>query len=390
MTEKLYYDDPYICEAEGNINEITQKDNKYIVVLDKTPFYPEGGGQPNDLGTIDNIKVEYVYEEEDTIYHVLSEKPLNIHVKCKVDFERRRDHIQQHSGEHLLSAAFFKLYKGVNAGFHMGEEYVTIDIDMRDLTEEMIKKAELEANSYLYRNEEVKTYFLTKEEALKLPLRKEIKANGIIRIVQMGNMDYSACCGTQVRRTGEVGIIKILKSEKYKSMTRIYFVCGERALKDYIRKQYILTELGRSLSTDENGIIKIVKNQNDEILNLKKQLIDLNLSLSKVEAKELIKNSGDKYIVKLYENKNFEYVQNLYEYLKDEGLVIIIGSLIDKKLLYAHNGSLAVDCGKTFKEMLKQYEGKGGGNPKRAQAAFDSEEKMIKFAEYLAEIKIKG
>ncbi|MDP4179202.1 MAG: DHHA1 domain-containing protein, partial [Bacillota bacterium] len=275
---------------------------------------------------------------------------------------------------------------GVNAGFHMGADYVTIDIDIKDLTEEMIKKAEIEANSYLYRNEEIKTYFLTKEEALKLPLRKEIKAEGRIRIVQMGTVDYSACCGTPVNRTGEVGIIKILKSEKYKGMTRIYFVCGKRALSDYIKKQDILTELGRSLSTDENGIIKIVNNQNEEIFNLKKQLIELNKGLAKIEAAELVKNSLNKKVIKLYEDKNFDYVQNVYECLKDDELILIIGSLSDKKLIYAQNGSFSVDCGKIYKEKVKQFGGKGGGNSKRAQAAFENAEDIKKFAEILNEI----
>ena len=212
MTKKLFYDDPYICEAECEVEDIIKKDDKFEVVLKSTPFYPEGGGQPSDTGFMDNIRVEYVHEENDVIYHVMSEKPSKSLVKCKVDFERRVYHIQQHSGEHLMSAAFFKLYKVSNAGFHLGTDYVTIDIEMQDITAEMIRKIEVEANSYIFRNEPVKTYFLSKEEALKLPLRKEIKAEGIIRMVQMGeSIDYSACCGTQVNRTGEVGIIKIIK-----------------------------------------------------------------------------------------------------------------------------------------------------------------------------------
>ena len=140
MTEKLFYLDPYISEAECKVESIINKDDKYEIILESTPFYPEGGGQPSDTGYIDDIRVEYVYEKDEVIYHVTSKKPNNSLVKCKVDMERRIDHTQQHSGEHLMSAAFFKLYKVSNAGFHLGEEYVTIDIELKDISQGMMRR----------------------------------------------------------------------------------------------------------------------------------------------------------------------------------------------------------------------------------------------------------
>lgn len=388
MTEKLFYKDPYICEAQCEVEYVTEKDGKYEVVLKSTPFYPEGGGQPSDLGFIDNIRVEYVYENEDIIYHVTSEKPVNNIVNCKVDYERRVDHIQQHSGEHLLSAAFFKLYKGVNAGFHMGNEYVTLDIDMKDLTEGMIKAAEMEANSYIYRDEEVKTYFLDKEEALKLPLRKAIKAEGTIRMVQMGeSIDYSACCGTQVRRTGEVGIIKIVKSEKYKGMTRIYLKCGLRALKDYISKHDMVSELARGFSVEEKDVADKVKAQTEEISNLKKQIGGLYTKIASQEAEALIEKADEGYITVEYEQDGFDFIEKIYEVLKDKDYILILSSLKDKKMLFAQNGSFKIDCGKIFKESLKQFNGRGGGNAKRAQAAFQDEVSIRNFEKFLIKEK---
>ncbi len=384
MTKKLFYDDPYICEAECEVEDIIEKDNKFEVVLKSTPFYPEGGGQPADTGFIDNIRVEYVHEENDIIYHVMGEKPSSKSVKCKVDFERRVDHIQQHSGEHLMSAAFFKLYKVSNAGFHLGIDYVTIDIEMQDITVEMIRKVEAEANSYIFRNEPVKTYFLSKEEALKLPLRKEIKAEGLIRMVQMGeSIDYSACCGTQVNRTGEVGIIKIIKWEKNKGMTRVYIKCGWRALKDYQIKHDYVTEIARGFSVEDSGIIEKIKGQNEAIEELRKQVSNLYSKIASKEAEALIESSDTKFIISKYNEEGFDFLDKLYEKLKDTEAILILTSIKDKKLILAQNGSFDFECGKLFKEKLKEFDGRGGGNAKRAQASFQDATSMESFAEYL-------
>lgn len=387
MTEKLFYKNSYICEAECEVEDIIEKGDSYEVILKSTPFYPEGGGQPCDLGTIDNIKVKYVYEEDDIIYHVLKEKPEGKFVMCKVDYDRRLDHIQQHSGEHLLSAAFFKLFKIVNAGFHLGEDYVTIDMLFKDMTEEMIWEIENEVNKYIYRNEPISTYFLTKEEALKLPLRKGIKAEGKIRIVQMGEAtDFSACCGTHVVRTGEVGIVKIIKYENYKGMTRIYFKCGLRALKDYQEKQVCITNLTRSLSVEASGISNVINNQRNEIAELKRKLSDLYGNLAKREADKLLSNSESRFIIATYEEEGFKFLEKLYDELKDKGYILILGSLKDKKLILAHNGSFNFKCGNLFKEKLKDFGGKGGGNDKRAQASFEVESSIKNFIEYLREV----
>lgn len=385
-TQKLFYKDPYLCEAECEVEDIIEKDGKYEIILKSTPFYPEGGGQPSDIGYMDGIKVEYVYEKDDVIYHVMYSKPNNRIVYCKADLDRRIDHNQQHSGEHLMSAAFFKLYNAANAGFHLGEDYVTMDIEIKDMTEEMIKRAEMEANYYVFRNESVKTYFLTKEEAEKLPLRKAIKAEGTIRMVQMGeNLDYSACCGTQVKRTGEVRIIKVVKWEKNKGMTRIYIKCGLRAFKDYVTKNDYVTEIARGFSVEDGEILNKIKSQNEEINNLKKRISILYSSIAHNEAQDLIGNTKDQYIIKEYNEEGFDFLDKLYEYLKNEKYMVVLSSLKDNRLLFAHDGSFHVECGKLFKEKLKEFNGRGGGNAKRAQANFHDVNSMRSFTEYLKE-----
>ncbi|GKU24842.1 alanyl-tRNA editing protein [Clostridium folliculivorans] len=384
MTEKLFYKDPYICEADCEIERILDKGDKFEIVLKSTPFYPEGGGQPNDLGYINDIKVSYIYEEDDVIYHVVDRMPEGSVVKCKVDYERRVDHIQQHSGEHLLSAAFFKLFKVSNAGFHLGEDYVTIDMELREATEEMIKKVEKEVNLYVFKNEPIKTYFLSKDEALKLPLRKEIKAEGNIRMVQMGdNTDFSACCGTHANRTGEIGLVKIIKYEKYKGMTRVYFKCGGRALKDYQVKHDYIVDLTRTLSADPSEISNKIKNQREEVIELKKKVGSLYSSIASSKAQELLESSNDKFILAQYED--FELLEKIYDEFKEKDFVLILSSLRDKKLILAQNGAFDFECGKLFKETLKDFGGKGGGNSKRAQASFEDENSLNKYIDYLKE-----
>lgn len=384
MTEKLFYKDSYICEADCEVEYVVEKNNKYEIVLKSTPFYPEGGGQPSDLGTINNINVEHVYEDNDIIYHVVKEKPDAKIVKCKVDIDRRIDFMQQHSGEHLLSAAFFKLFNVSNAGFHLGEDYVTIDMLIKDMTDEMIKRVEDEANRYILKNEAITTYFLNKEEALKLPLRKEIKARGNIRMVQMGeNTDFSACCGTHVNRTGEVGLLKIIRYENYKGMTRVYFKCGFRALKDYQRKHEYIAELTRILSAEPSEICNTVKKQKNEISELKKKILDIYSNIASRESINLTKENKSKFVIAQYEEEDFEFLEKLYNELKDKKYILILSSLKDKKLILAQDGTFNFKCGQLFKEHLKDFRGKGGGNDKRAQGTFKDETGLNEFIDYL-------
>jgi alanyl-tRNA synthetase len=383
MSYKLFYDDPYIFEVDSEIKEIIQKDDKILVVLDKTPFYPEGGGQISDTGYIDGIRVSYVYEYNDVIYHEIAAKPENVKVKCLVDSEIRKDHMMQHSGEHLLASAFFKLFNVNHSGFHMGEEYSTIDMNLKDIDEEMLKAVEMEVNEYIYRNEPISTYFLSKEEAEKLPTRKGIKVEGNVRIVQIGEIDYSACCGTHVTRTGDIGIIKIVKTEKYKGMTRVYFKCGKRALYDYMKKQNIVSKLGRTFSVDENSIVDKVEAQNETIKELTKTLNELKKSLSAFDAEDLIMNAEEDMVIKLYQDKTFEDIQFIADQVEGIPHIFMLGSLLDNKLMVFHDGTFKQSCGKAFKTNLSSYNGKGGGSDKKAQAGFNSALDMMNFIEKL-------
>lgn len=383
MTEKLFYRDSYLSQCEAEVKDVINKDGKILVILDRTPFYPEGGGQPSDLGEINGVKVLHVYEENDIVYHVVEKTIEDKKVLCKIDFNRRFDHMQQHSGEHLLSGVIFKLYKGNNKGFHLGEEYVTVDIDIDGMTDEMLKTAEDEVNSYIYKNREICTYVVSKEDSKKFPARKQINVDEDLRIVEAKDMDCCPCCGTHVLRTGEIGIIKIIKSERYKGMTRIYLNCGIRALKDFQNKQSIITNLNKHLSSDENNLVQRVESQSLEIEKLKRELNGFKKMIAENEAEIIMKNFSSKVILKNYEDKSFEDIELIAAALSSKNNILILSSLKDKKILFINNSDSDISCGKLFKDNIKEFNGKGGGNAKRAQGSFENEENIINFSEFL-------
>lgn len=390
VMERTYYSDPYITKWETDVEEVKEKDGKYYVTLAETTFYPEGGGQPSDKGTIDGIELIDLIEENGIILHVLPGAPSGKKVKCEIDWGRRFDHMQQHTGQHLLSAVFYNLYKGETSSFHLGEDYVSIDISLGEISADIANRVELAVNEYIYKDLQVKTYIIKPEEVSKYPLRKLPPAEESIRIVEIDSIDYSPCCGTHVRRTGEIGIIKILKTEKYKGITRVYFKCGSRALMDFQNKNNIISALAKHFSAPESELPSRAEALSEELNAASKEIKDLRGQLSHYEAMDIIKDSNEKIILETFDSKSFGDVQLITRHILNEGdYLLIVASLPDKKLLFTHRGGFDVNCGKIFKEYLAQYNGKGGGSDKQAQAGFNTEEDLIRFSEFLREMVVK-
>lgn len=377
----MFYENQYQMECVSAINNISKEGDKILVVLEDSIFYPEGGGQPCDLGFIDDVRVLKVFEKNGIIYNELSSKPGNSNVKCKVDFDRRYDFMQQHTGEHLLSAAFLKMFNGVNKGFHLGDEYTTIDIDLTEITKEMEEKVEFEANSYVFSNAQISSYFVNRDEAETLPLRSNIKVNdALIRIVNVEGIDICACCGTHLKHTGEVGIIKIIKIEHHKGMSRVYFKCGNRALKDYRRKSEIISSIVKLAASEENKLQDKFISQNNKIIELTKKLNQSRKKAAETEAIELFKFT-DEIIYKEYENLDFEEVQMISEEVTKKNKCFIGVSAQNKKITAAHNGYSDIDFGKVFKDHIKEYSGKGGGDQKKAQGTFSNLDDLKSFTD---------
>jgi alanyl-tRNA synthetase len=386
MTEKLYYNDPYLKEWQAEIIDIIEDKGKFLVILDRTAFYPEGGGQPSDRGFINNIEVSEVFEKDNNIYHVTADKPEVQKVSCRLDFERRYYLMQQHTGQHLLSSVFYESYGGETSSFHLGEDYVSIDISLADMEESIVKAVEAKTNELIYQNLEVKRYMVTKEELGSLPLRKFPKVEEDIRIIEINKIDYSPCCGTHVSRTGELGLVKIVKTEKYKGVTRVYFKCGKSAFEDYQNKQDTTVKLCKLLAVDYETLIPKVQSNVEELKGSLKEIKELKEKLNAYEVKEILKTASPDKIVMKFEDKSFEDVQSLGRILLQSGdYLVILSSIPDKKLWLAHNGNFSIHCGKTFKENLQAYGGRGGGGDKQAQASFETEENLINFENFLKE-----
>ena len=272
MTEKVYLENPYLRQLEARIVEKKYDNNKYYLKTNKTIFYPNlAGGQPGDKGTINGIEVLEVYEDGDDIIHVLGENIHSDRVKMAIDWNTRFDYMQQHSGQHLLSSVFYKLFNGETIGFYIGKEYVYIDVNIPKISDEEIEKVESFANKIVFSNFSIKTYVVEKEDMDKIPVRKDPNINSNIRIVEIDEIDFSPCCGTHVRSTGEIGLIKIRKVESYKGNIRVEFVCGHRALKDYSWKSNYIKDISNMLSIKDKDVKKRVEKLYEEKENLEKE-----------------------------------------------------------------------------------------------------------------------
>jgi alanyl-tRNA synthetase len=384
MTVKLYESSQYLKEWQTEIMKIMEKDGKYHIILKDTAFYPEGGGQPSDRGWIDNIPVEHVYEENDEIYHVLPSTVEKINVTCKIDFDRRFDHMQQHTGQHLLSATLYNMFKAKTSSLHMGEDIISVDISLPEISQETLRDVEEAVNDVIYKNLPVRAHCVKPEEAKKFPLRRPPPQTDKIRIMEIELVDFSPCCGTHVTMTGEIGIVKILRAEKMRGLTRIYFKCGKRALNDYRLKQDIVTGLSKQFSSEENEIMLRAAAQAEQIKVLLKELNDLNEKSLVAEAKEIASSASSKLIILSFNDKGFDDINKLQQYLLKHGdIIVILSSVPEKRLIFAYSGNYGLHCGNLLKGSLPMFNGKGGGKDKWANAGFNRLEDMSGFIEHL-------
>lgn len=230
-TERVYYTDPYLTEADAAVRSCTRTERGWELLLDRTVFYPTGGGQPCDLGTIENARVLEVCERDGEVVH-LCDAPVQTGrtVRCAIDWARRFDLMQQHSGEHLVSGIIHARFGYENVGFHMGGEVITIDFS-GELNPEELAQVERAANEAVWKNLPATVWYPAQEELKRLPYRSKKELTGAVRLVRFGDIDLCACCGTHVRATGEIGLIKLLSAVRFHSGSRIEMLCGGRALK---------------------------------------------------------------------------------------------------------------------------------------------------------------
>lgn len=311
MTEKLYYSSPYTAEWETTIKQTYEKDGQFFAVLEDTAFYPTGGGQPNDTGTINGINVLDVFTEKDEVIHQLERLPETTSVNCKLDWHRRFDHMQHHSGQHLLSAVCYSLYDERTISFHLGTEYATIDIEMDTLNQKQMDMLEKAVNEEIYKNRKVHTFFVTDEELQKLPLLKMPKVTENIRIVEIEGIEHNACGGTHVRSTAEIGIIKLFKAEKQKGTVRLYFKCGQRALSDYNKSLKILRLISAKFNTGRNEVLNRIEKWEANHLDMEAEMKRLKEENNNYLARELLTHAKTDFLTYVFEGKSFDETKNL-------------------------------------------------------------------------------
>lgn len=285
MTAKLYEKDAYIKEFTATVIDCISADNAFKIILDKTAFFPEGGGQAADIGMLGNTNVFDVQIENGAIYHYTNE-PIEIgsEVIGKIDYDRRFNFMQNHTGEHIVSGIAHKLFGVNNVGFHLGEELVTIDFD-KELIREQLDKIEYLANQKVWQNLPVKAYLPTEKELKKTEYRSKKEIDGAVRLVEIKDTDICACCAPHVKNTGEIGVIKLLDTEKMRGGIRIVLKCGNFALQDYKNKYQNVSQISTLLSAKQENACEAVKKleekctiANQKITELKKKIADMAVS----------------------------------------------------------------------------------------------------------------
>ena len=383
MTDRLYYRDSFLYEFEGEICDITETPRP-AVTLDRTAFYPTSGGQIHDTGWITSSGARHrVTEVADTegggVVHYL-EAPVKelapgSRIRGEVDVVRRRDHMQQHSGQHILSAAFVRLFNMPTVSFHMADDYCSIDLDTLSLTKEQIESAERLANEVILENRPVDIRFVTREEAGKLGLRKiPPTERDELRLIDITDFDLTACGGTHVRQTGQIGCILLRKTEKVRQGYRVEFVAGLRAVAAARRDFTTLTETAALFSAHIYDLPQQATKSLEEIKTLRKQRAESLEELAAAQAAALLDETpevvGRKLVVGVFSDRDVNFLKLSAQKLTRlaPNVVTLLGTTSPQPaLVFAQSGGQPFDMGARMKEIVARFGGRGGGSKDMAQ-----------------------
>ena len=370
MTDRLYYKDAYRRSFTANVVDRFCHDGHPAIVLDQSCFYPTSGGQPADRGKLNNRDVIDVFfrESDGAIVHVLAGELWEDEVTGQIDWSRRFDHMQQHTGQHVLSRAFIKVADAETVSFHLSEDSVTIDLHRAGLKPAEIEGAELLANEIIWEDRPVTTQIVSEREAKTLPLRKipDLEDN-TMRIVEVEGFDLTACGGTHVASTGAIGLIKIVKLERRGEELRIYFQCGQRALRDYRQKNGIVSRLATTLTTGYWNLEENVDKLLEENKEIRRQLRKQQAELLRYEAAKLVRETPIKkqarVITRCFVNRDADEVQELAKTLTDyEATVALLGVAGDKaQLIFARAANAPGQMDQLIKSALQTLDNAGGG-----------------------------
>lgn len=376
MTKRLYYRDAILREFTARIQARQQTERGPAVRLDQTAFYPSSGGQPHDTGTLDGIPVLDVWETEDgLVWHLLERALQAEEVKGEIDWSRRFDHMQQHTGQHLLSAAFVYQLDAQTVGFHLGHDVTTIDLDKAGLTWEQAFQVEDQVNEVIWQNRPVGVHFVSPQEIGKIPLRKPPQVSGTIRVIWIEGYDASACGGTHCKTTGEVGLVKIIRLESYKGGTRVAFLCGERALRDYRRAQQILLGTSAELSVGQDELQEAVTRLQGELKDTRKAFNKTQAELIAYQAERLWDSvpevNGVRRILAHWRERSFAEARMFASLLRQRPHTLLLLAVSEDdslRLVCACSDDLTgLDAAAILQSAADSLGGRGGGSPTMAQ-----------------------
>ncbi len=388
MTERLYYTDSFVHEFEAHVVSVRDAGGRFALTLDRSAFYPSSGGQNFDTGWIEvsgdadskRIGVAEVIEDESTgeVLHVLEFVPINLHagaaIRGIVDAGRRLDHMQQHSGQHVLSAAFEKLYGFATVSFHMGEEFCTIDLATLKLSAEQMRQAERRANQIIAEDRPVEISFVTVEEAKILGIRKLPPAERErLRLINISGIDLNACGGTHVRATGQIGGVLLRKAEKSRQGMRVEFVCGTRAVAIARHDFETLTEAAALFSTNIYEVPTQIRKLLDENKTAQKAQHRLLEEVAELQATRLLQaaevRQGQRLVVEYLAERDLAYLKMLAQKLTKSGQATALLGCggPHPALVFAQTHGSSHDMGAVMKQVAQSYGIRGGGTRDMAQ-----------------------
>lgn len=373
MTERLYYTDPYLQEFDATLVDTVSHEGRTALVLDRTAFYPTSGGQPHDVGSFHDVRVIDVVDTDDgRILHVVDRAPSTTALHGRIDWTRRFDHMQQHTGQHVLSAAFDRLFSVRTESFHLGGEYSTIDL-AREVSAKQIEAAEDRANLIVWEDRAVTIRFADASEAVRLGLRKETKREGTIRLIDVEGFDLSACGGTHVSRTGAIGVIAVSATERFRGGSRITFLCGGRALNGFRLLRDAVAGSVKALSVLPADLPAAVERVQADAKELRRSVRDYQARLADQEADALIASAEDTGSVKLVAASlpgwDVAGLKTIAARITQTPgyIAVLVSDPAPAAIVVARATSLPHDSGALLRQILGVHGGKGGGRSELAQ-----------------------
>lgn len=375
MMERLYYTDSFLREFDANVLSCQQHEKQFHIVLDRTAFYPTSGGQPHDIGKLAEVAVRDVIDREDEVIVHVTDCEVGLgQVRGAIDWARRFDHMQEHTGQHLLSAAFVELFQLPTVSFHLGNEISTIDVASASLSEEQVKATAALTNQIVFEDRQLEIQFATRENLAAAGVRKEVNREGPLRAVNIQGFDLQPCGGTHVSRTGQVGLVLVRKVEKQKQNWRVEFVCGGRAHRSSREDYKLLNEAAKLLSCGRGEVPAILGKALEERKEAQRECQVLLEELAGHEASEMLRVAKEKsagssrVLVRVFEEADAAYLRLVATRLvRESGVQVLLATKAGAHIVFAQSPGLSADMNAMLRDVVSASGGKGGGTRDFAQ-----------------------